>query len=333
MQAIDILPKQARQYIDAETIFLELLRVRAESLQVKGSMFWRTSGKAQYLIRESSGGAQKSLGIKSEATLKIYEKFTKKKSDNASRLAAISIAAVDVQRMNKALRVGRVPNIVVKTLAALEAAGLQDYFTTVGTHALYAYESACGVRFLPEALATQDIDLLFDSRKRISFASHMLEMDESFIGVLQRADPSFRVMWDQKQTAINDSGFEVDIIRRMAKDSDPHPFRMSNDEDDLWAVQVPSGEKMLGAKRLSQVVVSQTGHMAVMHTLDPLTFVEIKRMISKLPGRESIKRTKDALQADVVEQLISTHMPQYHKEYLQKSEPEKLDGADWYPSP
>jgi hypothetical protein len=44
------------------------------------------------------------------------------------------------------LRVGRVPNIVVKTLNALEAAGLEEHLLTIGTHALYAFESACGVR-------------------------------------------------------------------------------------------------------------------------------------------------------------------------------------------
>jgi hypothetical protein len=105
--------------------------------------------------------------------------------------------------MNKALRVGRVPSVVVNTLNALEACGIADHFLTVGTHALYAYESVCGVRLMPQAMATQDIDLLFDTRKRISFMSQMQRLDSSFLGALQKADASFRVKWDQKQTAIN----------------------------------------------------------------------------------------------------------------------------------
>ena len=71
------------------------------------------------------------------------------------------MAAQNQQRLNKALRVGRVPGIVIKTLNALEAAVLQDHFVTIGTHSLYAYESACGVRFIPDALATQDRDQRF----------------------------------------------------------------------------------------------------------------------------------------------------------------------------
>ena len=308
---LELLPNQTRQFIDAETVFLELRRARSEAAEVRGSMFWRTQGHADYLIRESAGGAQKSLGPRSTETQTIYDRFKIRKTEASGRLAALTTSAHNQQRLNKALRVGRVPGIVVKTLNALEAAGLQDHFMTIGTHALYAYESACGIRFIPDALATQDLDLLFDSRKRMSFVSQMRRMDSSFIGALQKADPSFRVMSDKKQTAINDAGFEVDIIRRTAKDAYPHPLRMCADENDVWAVQVDGAEKMLSAPRFSQVVVAETGHMAVMNTMNPVTFVAIKRMIASATGRDPKKRLKDVLQADLVESLIKTHMPQF----------------------
>lgn len=308
---LELLPNQTRQYIDAETVFLELRRAKSEAAEVRGSMFWRTQGNAEYLIRESSSGAQKSLGPRSAETQAMHERFKRRRSDAASRLAALTVAAHNQQRLNKALRVGRVPGIVIKTLNALEAAGLQDHFVTIETHSLYAYESACGVRFVPDALATQDLDLPFDSRKRMSFASQMRRMDSSFIGALQKADPTFRVMHAQKQTAINDTGFEVDVIRRAAKDRDPHPFRMSADENDLWTVQVDGADKMLSAPRFSQVVIAQTGHMAVMNTISPVTFIAIKRTIAKAAGRDPKKRLKDALQADLVESLVRSHMPQF----------------------
>ena len=76
--------------------------------------------------------------------------------------------------------------------------------------------------------------------------------------------------WPRK-TAINDSGFEVDVIRRTAKDRDPHPFRMSADENELWAVQVEGADKIRSAPRFSQLVVAETGHMAVMNTMTPVT--------------------------------------------------------------
>lgn len=312
-QILELSPHQTRQYIDAETVFLELQRARSEAAAVRGSMYWRTQAGAEYLIRESPGGGQKSLGVRRPETELIFQRFKARKAQAQGRLASLSDAAHNQQRLNKALRVGRVPGIVIKTLNALQAAGLQDHFMTIGTHSLYAFESACGVRFAPDAMATQDIDLLFDSRKRLSFMSQMRRMDSSFIGALQKADPTFRVMPDQKQTAINDSGFEVDVIRRNATEGDPHPFRMSDDENDLWAVQVDGADKMLSAQRFSQVVVAETGHMAVMNTMNPKTFIALKKMLSTAPGRDPRKRRKDALQAELVQQLVQTHMPQYLK--------------------
>ena len=41
----------------------------------------------------------------------------------------------------------------------------------MGTQALYAYETACGVRVQTDATATQDIDLLLDTRKYLQFTS------------------------------------------------------------------------------------------------------------------------------------------------------------------
>jgi hypothetical protein len=320
-QIIELQPGQVRQYINAETVYHELARTMSESRDVRGSMFWREQSGGEYLIKESVVGSQKSLGVRSDATQQIFEKFKERKAQVSDRLAKLISASNDQQRLNKAMRVGRVPSVVVKTLAAIARAGLQDHFVTIGTHALYAYESAAGVRFMPDMLATSDIDLLFDSRKRIAFAAQMQrgagkDGMKSFIGILQKADPSFRVMQDQKQTAVNDAGFEVDVIRRIARGDDPHPFRMSDDEEDMWAVQVAGADKMLSTPRFSQMVVSETGHMAMMNTLDPLTFIAIKRMIAALPSRDPRRRNKDALQADVVEELVRTRMPQLFEKHV-----------------
>ena len=79
-----------------------------------------------------------------------------------------------------------------------------------------AYEAAAGVRIVPGALATQDVDLLWDARKRVQFVIDLGKDAGSMLAVLMRADPSFRRKSDegQNESAINDKGFEVDFIRR-----------------------------------------------------------------------------------------------------------------------
>ncbi len=120
--------------------------------------------------RASASGGQKSLGRRSPETEAMYGRFITQKQTLEERLAALKTTVAKHERMNRALRVGRMPTIAVSILNRLEQAGLQAYFRIVGTHALYAYEAAAGVRFASEITSTRDIDLLWDTRKRVTFA-------------------------------------------------------------------------------------------------------------------------------------------------------------------
>jgi hypothetical protein len=102
-------------------------------------------------------------------------------------------------------------------LNAFDQAGLSEYFTVIGTHALYAYETAANVLIQSGALATQDVDLLWDARKMVQFNSALQQHDASVLKVLRSADASFNRMDEQKESAINDKGFMVDFLRRMPR--------------------------------------------------------------------------------------------------------------------
>ena len=307
---IELSESQARQQLDASAVFTALLEARADAAAVRGSMIWREIEGRRYLIRTSSTGAQKSLGPESPETLAIAAKFFDRKEMASERLKQLTEQVVFMQRMNRALRVGRVPNVVVDTLNALEKAGIGEHFLVVGTHALYAYESAAGVRIPDGAMATRDVDLFFDTRKGVKLFSSLGRLDSSMIALLQKVDKTFRVRHSSKYTAVNAAGFEVDIIRRVARDGDPHPLRMSDDEDDLWAAQVPSGDNILGARPFEEVVVATSGAMARMRTIHPLDFARIKERLSKATDRDPLKARKDALQASVAREIVRDYLPQ-----------------------
>ncbi len=299
---------QLRQLVDAESCFVALEEARHSAKAVRGSMFWRTDKGKEILVRATSKARQERLGPRNDETQGIFQRFTDRKLAAEARVSSLEAALDRHRRMNLALRVGRCPNIVQKILAQLAKQGLGEHFLTVGTHALYAFETAAGVRVMPEALATRDVDVLFDSRKRVSFFTQLEQDDLSLIQLLQKADATFQIKADQRYTAVNKDGFEVDVIRRQAKDGDPHPLKMSHHDDDLWAVQVDSGEKMLGAARFSQVVVASNGAMARMTTISPQAFVHLKRKLSTSPSRDPLKRGKDALQAQVVQTLLDEYL-------------------------
>ena len=301
---------QLRQYIDAEATFTALEQATKEAAEVRGSMFWRHQGEHTYLIRTSAAGAQTSLGPHSQENIAIHDRFVERKQMAEERVKNLRGALQQHQRLNRALRIGRAPTIVVDTLDAIARAGLDAHFLVVGTHALFAYEAAAGVMVESGATATQDVDLLFDTRKRLSFWSQLKRLDSSFLSVLRKADRSFRLRPGQLYTVVNDAGFEVDVVRRIKSESDPHPFRLSDDEGDLWPVQIPTGQDLLNAERFSRIVVSAAGSMARMQTIDPRAFVRVKRWLSEQSARDPLKRRKDVLQADIVSSLVQNYLPQ-----------------------
>lgn len=299
----------SRQYIDAVSVFTAHEEARLEESSVRGSMFWKAQDGAEYLIRSSAKSSQKSLGKRTAETEAIYASFHTRKAAAKERVAALEKRLESMQRINKALRVGRVPNIVVELLNALERAGLAEFFMVVGTHALYAYEAEAGVRILAsEAMTTQDVDLLWDTRKRIQFIQK-LGPNTSMLGWLQKVDPTFRLRSRSLCTAVNASGFEVDIIRREAGDQDPHPLKITESDEDFWVVQAKRAGVLLSSKKFSAIVVSTTGQMARMTTVTPSVFVSFKNWMSEQADRDAKKAPRDRLQAQLVEALIASHLP------------------------
>ena len=299
------LPESAvRQAIDSQAIYLEFRRAEKAAHKFSGGMYFKKDGVYEYLVRTTPRNKQQLLGRRDADTEASYKAFTEGKQQAEERVKTLKEALQESIRLNKALKVGHAPTIALDVLDALEAADLSASFTVVGTHALYAYEAAAGVLFRYGALATQDVDLLWDARKLVQFSSQLKRAEGSMLRVLQGADKSFRRMDGQLESAINGKGFMVDFLRREAIDGDPHPFRFSADEDDIWPVQAKRAELFLSAPAFEQVIFSTTGKMALMRTIQPEVFIEFKRWMAGLENRPGPKRRRDALQADAVEQLL-----------------------------
>ena len=304
----------SRQYIDAVSVFEALEEALEEAAHVRGGMYWHAgppaSPDSKYLVRTTPAGAETSLGARTVETEAIYARFTQRKRESVERVSGLQAALVQQQRLNRALRVGRVEPLVVALLARLASTRLSEHFRVVGTHALYAYEAAAGVRLDAETLATRDIDLLWDTRKRIIFSTRLARVSSSMLGVLKKVDATFRMRKSQKYTAVNKDGFEVDIIRREQAGDDPHPIKLSNEDDDFWVAQARRANVLLDSPGFSAVIVATNGSMARMNTVHPATLVAFKRWMSTQTEREAMKRRRDALQADAVQELLEKYLPQ-----------------------
>lgn len=309
----EISPAAARQYIDAVAVFEAWEEAQQDAAQVRGGMYWHagppSAPEARYLVRTTPAGAQTSLGPQSPENQAIYDRFMQRKQESAERMAGLKAALDQHRRLNRALRVGRVEPLVVSLLARLADTQLSPHFRVVGTHALYAYEAAAGVRLDADALATRDTDLLWDTRKRIQFATQLARVDSSMLGVLKKVDGTFRMRRSQQYTAVNKDGFEVNIIRREQVEDDPHPIKLSGEDDDFWVAQARRANVLLDAPGFSAVIVATNGTMARMGTVAPGTFVAFKRWLADQRDRDALKRRRDVLQAAAVEKLMDEFLP------------------------
>lgn len=300
-----------RQYINARQVFLALREAEQAAKEFEGNMFWRKQEGKEYLIRSSRRGAQTGLGARSLDTESIYNKFQARKTETEERLAQLSERMKSNIRLNRALLVGRVDNTIINILNSLYDAGLEDHLTVIGTNALYAYEAAAGVRIEEEHLATEDLDLLWDNRKKLTLAIREKITDSGLLGILKRVDKSFQLLRPtQLYTAMNNAGYQVDVIRRLGPGSDQEPAQLTNNADDFWAVRARNADWLLSAPKFESVIVGANGDMSKMVTVDPRAFALFKVWMAQDKDRDPVKKLRDVNQAKVVVPLIQAYLPQ-----------------------
>jgi hypothetical protein len=153
-----------------------------------------------------------------------------------------------------------------------------------------------------------------DTRKRIIFSTQLARVDSSMLGVLKKVDATFRMRpmprKHQKYTAVNKDGFEVDIIRREQTEGDPHPIKLSDEDEDFWVAQARRANVLLDSPGFNAVIVATNGTMARMNTVHPATFVAFRRWLANQPDRDALKRLRDVLQAETVKELLEQYLPQ-----------------------
>jgi len=310
MSFLPLSDSAARQSIDAINIWTEYQHALVAAKLFAGGMYWKKESAYQYLVRTLAGNKQERIGARSEATERIFDAFHARKVAAENRLASLAEALDEAQRQNKAVRAGRVPNLVVKLLNALVAAGLEKHFRVVGTHALYAYESFAGVRITSGGTGTQDSDLLWDASRRVELLTDLQRAAGDVIAVMQRVDPSFQRRDDglENESVVNNKGFEFVFLRKETGAGEHHSVHSSDRAGDPWRLPALGVALLAQSPLFSQPVISSTGKIAVMNTIDPQTFVDFKRSMSMLENREFGRRKCDALQADVVQEMLQSKM-------------------------
>ena len=299
--------QQRLHLINTEQLFENYQAALRHVQAYAGSMRWKKVRDAEYLFREHDRrGNGKSLGRRSAETEAVLEAFQAGKAAAQARLSVIQMQLDEQARLNKALRLARVPRVVARILRKLDEAGLADSFTVLGTQALYAYEAAAGVQFLTELLASGDVDLLYDTRKKITLVSNKLE-GQWLLGLLKKADRSFECIRKRGFRAANAGQFMVDLIIAPRKMQEAEPVTFAS--DDLVAAEVPGLQWLLNAPKLNAIAIDEDGWPVPFRAPDPRAFALHKAWLSQLLDREPLKKPRDLAQAKAVAGAVREYLP------------------------
>lgn len=307
----DLSAQQTRQLIDCEQLYASYRDAQTALVErLAGSMSWKTVKGRAYLYRKS-GDTWKSLGVQDDRTREIHARFHTQRDAFRIRRQSLDDRIREMAPVNRAMRLGRVPAMSARLIRKFERAAVLGHgLRIVGTHALYAYERLGGVQFGAEAIATMDIDPLFDARARIKLLSSTLEND-GLIGLLQSVDKSFRATQTDSFRAVNDAGFMVDLItpaRRFAA-MRKGKARIGGRLDDLAAVGIEGLVWLENVPATEQVVISERGYPLTMVVPDVRAFMCHKAWVAARDDRDPLKKRRDWHQAQTLAEMLVTRLP------------------------
>lgn len=307
---------QRREIVNSRQRFEAFQAALKRSDSYRGSMVFSATGGTDYLLRsyydpKSGLRRQKSLGPRSAETEALKAGFERGRTAADDDLKAARAGIERQAGINRALGLGRVPDLGARILRALDAAGLMGQGLRVaGTNALFAYEAAAGVRFPVGVTTTEDIDLLFDARARIAFLSAEEIGERSLVSLLRRVDRSFaRLPADFR--ARNRDGYLVDLIKPARNPPwAEEPASLAPDtEEDLQAVGIEGLTWLESAPAFTAMAIDQRGYPVRIVASDPRAFAVHKLWLSGRVDREPERRARDLAQARAVAALVAAHMP------------------------
>jgi hypothetical protein len=305
-----LLSDQQRLYlVESDQLYRAWREAVWRQQEYKYGMRWKSVGGKEYLIRYNDArGHGRSLGPKSIETERIHHQFHEGKRLADEKYSGLTFRVKEQTRINRAVRLGRMPTVIGDILLALDKVHALDDFRVVGTHALFAYEAMAAVEFKIELLASGDVDLLYDNRRSISIVAKKID-GHGLLDLLKKVDKTFEIKDFERFRAVNKDGFMVDMITqdRGMKYTKPEPLV----DKDFEFVEVPNLEWLVNSPRIDQVVIAANGHPVMMPVPDPRAFAVHKAWLSKQKEREPVKKSRDFNQAAMVFYLLKEHLPNY----------------------
>jgi len=304
---------QRRVFIDTVQLYDSFGAELQKNRSYKGGMHWKKAKGREYLFRSHDRyGYGKSLGPRSPETEKILADFQLAKKQAKKRLSSLQDRLKEQARFCKAALIQRVPRIVAGILRVLDQHNIFGRnVIVIGTNAMYAYEAAAGVFFDSPMMSTKDVDILWDTRRKLTLVTDSDNKPNGLLGIIRKADRSFEAVRSGDFRAVNQDGYMVDLIKPLPKKIiQKEPTRIGG-HGDLKAVEIRNLQWLISSPKFAQIVIGDDGRPAPMIVPDPRAFALHKFWLSSQDDREPVKKQRDRGQAIAVGKIVVAHLPQY----------------------
>ena len=310
MDFIELTNEQRRQTVDCRQVH-EAFWHASDTLRHRfdGSMRWVSRKGHEYLHRKR-GKTERSLGPRSPATESKYEAFMTGREQCRADVKRLATRLDQMAPVNRAMNLGRVPKLTARILRMLRKHRLLgQHLLIVGTNALFAYEARAGVHLASDLLATNDTDLLWDVRSRITLLVPEVRR-RGILALIQKVDHSFRTRSARDFRAFNGDGFLVDLIRPQDQTFTREGARQTigESDDDLHGAPIEGRKWLLNVPRFEAVAMAEDGYAVRLVTIDPRAFALHKLWVASRPDRDPLKRPRDRAQAHASSALARSHL-------------------------
>jgi len=273
------------------------------------SMFWKKSGGKEYLTKQNSITKKtSSLGVRNAETDKIHTDFISHKDTLKTELSELKARMEKMRKLNKIELLGRAPASLICIYRKINELNLNSKIILIGTNALYAYESHCGVFVAEEQLATDDIDLLNKKSKELSLIFTEVLPGGKLSELLRLIDPSFIQDSDIPYRFRNKEGMLIELISPISQKMSFQSYREDPLFTDIIDLEMEGMQWLENSRIFESMVIDETGAFAIIPTIHPLEFAVYKHWLSTQPGREVLKKNRDYQQSQLVTQLIQEYM-------------------------
>lgn len=300
INGINISDEDLRIIANTGQFYDALLAAMRDARELPDQMSWKTVSGADYLYQwRHDAGQPKSLGRRSPETEVLFSRFKSERAAADERIGSISARMASSLAQYRALRLPQIMELPARILRELDLRGdLGTNFIVVGTNAFAAYEIEARERFARGLDETEDFDLGWCKGASIALqpSGQTLQrlVGSPLFSALKKVDSSFRLNKAKPYQAINNSGYEVELLTA------PSVMKTLSPSEVFATAAIPEQEWLLLGRPLRHVVCARDGTPAPLVVPDPRWMGLHKLWLAKKPARRADKKDKDARQGELL---------------------------------